>query len=157
MTRRPFRPVPAGHGVGMDEKDIMSQIHSLVDEEHKLRDNAEHTDETRARMSKIETDLDQCWDLLRQRRAKRQYDENPDEAQVRPESTVESYLQEPVRSSVLGRALGRPAVLRPEQRQLPQQPRAGIGHLVPGHSLDPAQPVHHGVAVAVQLVGRPRR
>jgi hypothetical protein len=77
----------------MDEKDIMSQIHSLVDEEHKLRENAEHTDETRARMSKLEADLDQCWDLLRQRRAKRQYDENPDEAQARPESTVESYLQ----------------------------------------------------------------
>ena len=44
-------------------------------------------------MNKIEADLDQCWDLLRQRRAKRQYDENPDDAEVRPESTVESYLQ----------------------------------------------------------------
>ncbi|RBY84573.1 DUF2630 family protein [Blastococcus sp. TF02A-30] len=77
----------------MDETDILSRIHALVDEEHKLRDSAEHTDDTRARMSKLEADLDQCWDLLRQRRAKRQYDEDPDEAEVRPERTVETYLQ----------------------------------------------------------------
>jgi Protein of unknown function (DUF2630) len=77
----------------MDEKDILSRISTLVDEEHKLREGAEHTDEQRARMSELEADLDQCWDLLRQRRAKRQYDEDPDEAEVRPESTVESYLQ----------------------------------------------------------------
>jgi hypothetical protein len=77
----------------MDENDILSRIHALVDEEHKLRETQEHTDEQRARVSALEADLDQCWDLLRQRRAKRQYDENPDEAQVRPESTVEGYLQ----------------------------------------------------------------
>ena len=77
----------------MDETDILSRIHALVDEEHKLRETTEHTDDDRARISKLEADLDQCWDLLRQRRAKRQYDENPDEAEVRPESTVESYLQ----------------------------------------------------------------
>ena len=77
----------------MDETDILSRIHALVDEEHKLRENTEHTDVDRARINKLEADLDQCWDLLRQRRAKRQYDENPDDAQVRPESTVENYLQ----------------------------------------------------------------
>jgi hypothetical protein len=77
----------------MDETDILSRIHSLVDEEHKLREGTEHTEDQRARMNKIEADLDQCWDLLRQRRAKRQYDENPDDAETRPESTVESYLQ----------------------------------------------------------------
>jgi hypothetical protein len=88
-----FRSGRAGQGVGMDETDILSRIHALVDEEHKLRESAEHTADPRARMDKIEADLDQCWDLLRQRRAKRQYDENPDEAEVRPESTVESYLQ----------------------------------------------------------------
>ncbi|TKJ32256.1 DUF2630 family protein [Blastococcus sp. CCUG 61487] len=77
----------------MDETDILSRIHALVDEEHRLRESSEHTEETRARMSKVETDLDQCWDLLRQRRAKRQYDENPDEAEVRSERTVENYLQ----------------------------------------------------------------
>jgi hypothetical protein len=77
----------------MDEKDIMSRIHDLVDEEHKLREGTDHTDEQRARMKELEVHLDQCWDLLRQWRAKRQYDENPDEAEARPESTVETYLQ----------------------------------------------------------------
>jgi len=77
----------------MDETDILSRIHALVDEEHKLRETPEHTAEQRTRVSQLEADLDQCWDLLRQRRAKRQYDENPDEAQARPESTVEGYLQ----------------------------------------------------------------
>ncbi|MCF6745389.1 DUF2630 family protein [Blastococcus sp. KM273128] len=77
----------------MDEQDILQRIHALVDEEHALRESSEHTDETRARMGRLEADLDQCWDLLRQRRAKRQYDEDPDEAQVRPEQQVENYLQ----------------------------------------------------------------
>ena len=77
----------------MDENDLLSRISQLVEEEHSLRETTDHTEEQRARIGKLEADLDQCWDLLRQRRAKRQYDENPEEAQVRPESTVESYLQ----------------------------------------------------------------
>ena len=77
----------------MDEKDILGRISALVDEEHKLREGAEHTDEQRTRLQQLEADLDQCWDLLRQRRAKRQYGENPDEAQPRPEPQVENYLQ----------------------------------------------------------------
>jgi hypothetical protein len=77
----------------MDEKDIMSRISELVEEEHKLREGTDHTADQRTRMSEIETNLDQAWDLLRQRRAKRQYDENPEEARERPESTLESYLQ----------------------------------------------------------------
>ena len=77
----------------MDETDILSRIHALVEEEHKLREGTDHSEDERARINKLEADLDQCWDLLRQRRAKRQYDENPDEAQARPESTVEGYLQ----------------------------------------------------------------
>ncbi len=77
----------------MDEKDILSRISALVDEEHQLRGSTEHTDDQRARLSHVETQLDQCWDLLRQWRAKRQYGENPDEAQPRPEQEVENYLQ----------------------------------------------------------------
>jgi hypothetical protein len=77
----------------VDEKDLISRIHALVDEEHKLREGAEHTEEQRGRLQQLEADLDQCWDLLRQRRAKRQYGENPDEAQARPEPQVENYLQ----------------------------------------------------------------
>ena len=78
----------------MDEKDILGQISSLVDEEHQLRGSSgQHTDDQRARLSEVEAHLDQCWDLLRQWRAKRQYGENPDEAQARPEPEVENYLQ----------------------------------------------------------------
>ena len=77
----------------MDEKDLIGRIHALVDEEHKLREGAEHTDDQRTRLQQLEADLDQCWDLLRQRRAKQQYGENPDEAQARPEPQVENYLQ----------------------------------------------------------------
>jgi hypothetical protein len=77
----------------MDEQDILNRINSLVEEEHKLREGAEHTEEQRARIDAIEAHLDQAWDLLRQRRAKQQYDENPEEAEPRPEPQVENYLQ----------------------------------------------------------------
>jgi Protein of unknown function (DUF2630) len=77
----------------MDDKDIRSQIETLVEEERTIRNATEHTDEQRARLRQIEEDRDQLWDLLRQRDAKRQYGENPDEAQARPEPQVENYLQ----------------------------------------------------------------
>ena len=78
----------------MDEKDILSRISALVDEEHQLRGSSvEHDDDQKARLTHVETQLDQCWDLLRQRRAKRQYGENPEEAEARPASEVEGYLQ----------------------------------------------------------------
>ncbi len=77
----------------MDEKDILTRIHALVDEEHGLREGTDHTDDQRARMQELEVQLDHCWDLLRQRRAKRQYGENEDEAEARPATEVESYLQ----------------------------------------------------------------
>jgi hypothetical protein len=77
----------------MDEKDILTRIHALVDEEHGLREGTDHTDDQRARMQELEVQLDQCWDLLRQRRAKRQYGEDPEEAEARPASEVEGYLQ----------------------------------------------------------------
>ena len=77
----------------MEEKDILSRITSLVEEEHALREGTEHNDEQRARMNEIDVSLDQCWDLLRQRRAKRQYGEDPEEAEPRPEPQVEGYLQ----------------------------------------------------------------
>lgn len=93
MIRPPFRPRRDGQGVGMDETDIMKRIHELVEEEHRLRAGTDHTEDQRARMQQLEARLDQAWDLLRQRRAKRQYDENLDDAAPRPESTVEDYLQ----------------------------------------------------------------
>ncbi len=77
----------------MDEKDILSRISTLVEEEHKLREGAEHTDEQRSRMNEIEAHLDQCWDLLRQRRARRNAGQDPDDAEVRSEAVVEGYKQ----------------------------------------------------------------
>lgn len=77
----------------MDENDILSRISSLVDEEHKLRGGTEHTDDQRARMQKLEADLDQCWDLLRQRRARQDAGQDPDVAVVRPVDEVEDYQQ----------------------------------------------------------------
>jgi hypothetical protein len=77
----------------VEEKDIFGQINALVEEEHELRESTQHTDEQRLRLQELEAHLDQCWDLLRQRRAKEQYGENPDEAQPRSETQVESYLQ----------------------------------------------------------------
>jgi hypothetical protein len=78
------------------DKDILDRIRDLIDEEHSLR--AEHpagtgTDASNSvRLGEVEEQLDQCWDLLRQRRAKREFGENPDEAQVRSERTVEGYI-----------------------------------------------------------------
>ncbi|MGY1760110.1 DUF2630 family protein [Geodermatophilus sp. SYSU D00779] len=77
----------------MDDSEIRSRIEALVEEERRLRDSGEHTDEQRARLRQIEEDRDQLWDLLRQRDAKRQYGEDPDEARPRPEQQVEGYLQ----------------------------------------------------------------
>jgi hypothetical protein len=77
----------------MDDNDIRGQIHALVEEERELRNATDHTAEQRARITQLEQDLDQLWDLLRQRDAKRQYGENPDEAKPRPEPQVENYLQ----------------------------------------------------------------
>lgn len=78
----------------MDDKDIRGRIHELVEEEHRLREtSAEHSEEQRARVAQLEQDLDQLWDLLRQRDAKRQYGDDPDKAKARPEPQVENYLQ----------------------------------------------------------------
>jgi uncharacterized protein YjaG (DUF416 family) len=80
----------------MDDLDIVRQIDDLSDEEHKLE--RAHTgealsDEELKRLRAIEVALDQCWDLLRQRRARRQAGQDPDDASVRPEKTVEGYQQ----------------------------------------------------------------
>ena len=79
----------------MDDAQILQQIGKLVDEERDLRDQAksELADEKRARLASLEVALDQCWDLLRQRRALREFGENPDRAHIRDASTVERYEQ----------------------------------------------------------------
>ena len=80
-----------------DDVSIQSRIQSLIDEEHALRDSLGKgeisVDDEQTRLRSVEVELDQCWDLLRQRRAKRQYGEDPEEAAARPEREVEGYLQ----------------------------------------------------------------
>ncbi|WP_427129195.1 DUF2630 family protein [Pseudarthrobacter sp. S9] len=82
----------------MDNRDILERIKALVEEEHGLREGAAQPGEAKAaeapdvlRLQQLEEQLDQCWDLLRQRRAKRDYGEDPNEAEVRPVSEVEGY------------------------------------------------------------------
>jgi hypothetical protein len=74
----------------MSDTTILHHITALVDEEHRLRDAsaAVNTD----RLKQIETELDQCWDLLRQRRAKREFGEDPAEAHLRDPATVKQYI-----------------------------------------------------------------
>ena len=76
----------------MQDDDILRRIETLVEEEHELRGTEEEGVDP-ARLRKLEETLDQCWDLLRQRRARREYGENPEDASVRPASTVEGYQQ----------------------------------------------------------------
>jgi hypothetical protein len=77
----------------MSDEDIHATITKLVDTEHQLRGQANHTDEQRGELDRIERALDQCWDLLRQRQALRDAGRDPSEAAARPESEVEGYLQ----------------------------------------------------------------
>ena len=79
-----------------DDSDIQGRIRTLIEQEHQLREAlaaGEITaDEEHARLKGVEVELDQCWDLLRQRRAKREYGEDPATAATRDPGTVESYL-----------------------------------------------------------------
>jgi hypothetical protein len=81
----------------MDDKEIMARISGLIDTEHQLRGQLAagelSSEQERERLRSAEEALDQCWDLLRQRRARRQYGENPDGAEARPVPEVEGYQQ----------------------------------------------------------------
>jgi hypothetical protein len=79
----------------MNDEGVQNRIEQLVQEEHALlgRDEASRPADHRERLTAIEVELDRCWDLLRQRRARREFHENPDDASVRDEGTVEGYLQ----------------------------------------------------------------
>ena len=81
----------------MDDKEIMGHIDELIKTEHELRQKVAagelSSNEERARLRSAEEALDQCWDLLRQRRAKREFGADESEAEARPTSEVEGYLQ----------------------------------------------------------------
>ncbi len=81
----------------MDDTEILGHISGLIATEHELRakvaDGELSTDAERERLASVEESLDQCWDLLRQRRARREFGEDPDQARVRPAAEVEGYQQ----------------------------------------------------------------
>jgi predicted nuclease with TOPRIM domain len=78
------------------ENNPLARIHELVEEERELRERLQRkeisADEEHARLRALEVQLDQCWDLLRQRRALRETGGDPREAKVRPPDEVEGYL-----------------------------------------------------------------
>lgn len=80
----------------MDDKSVLHRIGELADEEQTLEEAHVGTalsEDEHHRLRSIEVELDQCWDLLRQRRARRSAGQDPDGAAVRPESVVERYQQ----------------------------------------------------------------
>jgi uncharacterized protein DUF2630 len=84
----------------MSDESIAARIENLVAEEHELRrrEEADSTDEAQLqedqrRLRSVQVELDRCWDLLRQRRAREEFGQDPDEARPRDADTVERYLQ----------------------------------------------------------------
>ncbi len=80
----------------MDDKEVLGRINELVGEEHELYRRAERGGlnvREHERMRELGVNLDQCWDLLRQRRALREAGYDPEDARIRDEDTVEGYRQ----------------------------------------------------------------
>jgi len=81
----------------MDDKEILGRIDELIQTEHSLRARLAAgkltSVEEQAELKSAEEALDQCWDLLRQRRARREFGEDDSTAEPRPPSEVEGYLQ----------------------------------------------------------------
>lgn len=75
------------------DQPILDHIQNLVAEEHGLYSQGSLKESDRKRLTKIEVALDQCWELLRQRRALRDVGQNPNDAQVRPPKVLEKYEQ----------------------------------------------------------------
>jgi hypothetical protein len=73
------------------EAKALAHIQRLVAEEHQLFERGSLADDESRRLKTLQVELDQCWDLLRQRRAAREFGRDPAEAQVRPADVVEKY------------------------------------------------------------------
>jgi hypothetical protein len=73
------------------EQSVLNHIQELVEEEHRLFSQESLGKEDREKLHSLEVELDQCWDLLRQRRALRDAGKDPEEAHVRPAEVVEKY------------------------------------------------------------------
>jgi hypothetical protein len=80
----------------VEDPQIHSAIDRMVEEEHQLWEReaaGEATDADRQRLAALRVSLDQCWDLLRQRRARREAGQSPEGAELRPPEVVERYEQ----------------------------------------------------------------
>ena len=81
----------------MDDKDILGRIDELIKTEHELRNRLASGELSgaaeRDQLRSAEEALDQCWDLLRQRRARREFGADPSGSEARPVNEVEGYLQ----------------------------------------------------------------
>jgi Protein of unknown function (DUF2630) len=81
----------------MDDKEIFGTIGDLINTERDLRSRLAAgeltSDQEHEQLRTVEEQLDQCWDLLRQRRARREFGEDPSGSAARPASEVEGYLQ----------------------------------------------------------------
>jgi hypothetical protein len=75
------------------DDSILAKIETLVHDEQHLFGQQDLSEHDQVRLEKIQVELDQCWDLLRQRRARREFGQDPDGAKVRPASVVERYKQ----------------------------------------------------------------
>ena len=79
----------------MDDKQVIERINEIAHEEHALWEKegrGDISDAERERLNELSVSLDQCYDLLHQRRARRAAGLDPDDAKVRDERTVEGYL-----------------------------------------------------------------
>jgi hypothetical protein len=78
---------------GDRDQSVLEHINALVAEEEQLYARGQLGESEQERLASLRVELDRCWDLLRQRRALREFGKNPDEAKVRPASVVENYEQ----------------------------------------------------------------
>lgn len=77
----------------MTDQLVLQHIEELVSQEHHLQGQESLSEDDRERLRRVQVELDQCWDLLRQRRALRMVGQDPNKAQVRPPEIVEKYVQ----------------------------------------------------------------
>ncbi len=81
----------------MQDRELLRRISELVEEERHLHEHSTAglglKPEDQERLRSVQVALDQCWDLLRQRRARREFGDDPDEAAARDSSVVENYRQ----------------------------------------------------------------
>ena len=77
----------------MTDGSVLRHIEELVSQEHRLQAKESLSEDERGRLQSVQVELDQSWDLLRQRRALRAVGQDPDRAQVRPAEMVEQYEQ----------------------------------------------------------------